>query len=218
MDKSVVSAVGHFGSRTTADPLIMMFFLLLRGQLCFRHMSRALSMTSISELREFYAVPRELWASFVQVAGDPGEDMKLLAALPYTVIAASLERAITATGQPLTAVQASHVGLVYNLARRIIYTKGGGDWDKWQDQSPFLDQRQAHGNEGPNVQLVKADTPGERKLKMTQVIDKSDDGEFVVQSEEVRAKWYGHPKKRTQRQNKSVPWTSASTRRTFLHF
>jgi hypothetical protein len=26
MDKSVVSAVGHFGSRTTADPLIMMFF------------------------------------------------------------------------------------------------------------------------------------------------------------------------------------------------
>jgi hypothetical protein len=55
--------------------------------------SRVLSMTSISEVREFYAVPREL-----------------LAALPYTVIAASLERAITATGQPLTAVQASHVG------------------------------------------------------------------------------------------------------------
>ena len=62
-----------------------------------------------------------------------------------------------------------------------------------------------------------------RKLKMTQVIDQSDDGEFVVQSEEVRAKWYqqsskrpvvGRPRRRTQHQNRWAPWTSASTRRT----
>ena len=56
-----------------------------------------------------------------------------------------------------------------------------GDWDKWQDQSPFLDQRQGHGHEGSSGQTAKTEVPGERKLKMTQVIDQSDDGEFVVQ-------------------------------------
>ena len=147
-------------------------------------------MSTIEQVREFYKLPMDLWTAFTQVAGSCGRHEAPSG--PSTVIAASLERAVVATGIPLTAVQASHVGLVCNLARRIIYTKGGGDWDKWQDQPPFLDQRQAHGNEGPNVQLVKADTPGERKLKMTQVIDQSDDREFVVQSEEVRAKWYGH--------------------------
>lgn len=49
-------------------------------------------MTSIAEVREFYAVPRDLWGSFVQAAGDPGEDLKLLAALPTTVRGPSLPR------------------------------------------------------------------------------------------------------------------------------
>ena len=62
-----------------------------------------------------------------------------------------------------------------------LYTKGGGDWYQWQDQSPFLDQRQGHGHEGSSGQTAKTEVPGERKLKMTQVIDQSDDGEFVVQ-------------------------------------
>ena len=92
-----------------------------------------------------------------------------------------------------------------------LYTKGGGDWYQWQDQSPFLDQRQGHGHEGSSGQMAKTEVPGERKLKMTQVIDQSDDGEYVVQSEEVRAKWYQHylqttenfrPRKRTKHQNR----------------
>lgn len=30
----------------------------------------------------------------------------------------------------------------------------------------------------------------ERKLKMTQILDQNDDGEFTVQNEEARARWY----------------------------
>ena len=154
----------------------------------FPSQAAALQMATISDIRDFYEVPRDLWQAFIQVAGDPGEDLKLLSALPATVIAASLERAAIG-GQPLSAVQASHVGLIYNLARRIMHAKGGGDWERWQDQSPFLDQRQAHGNEGTSSP-IKGEATGERKLKMTQVIDQSDDGEFTVQSEEVRSRWY----------------------------
>lgn len=43
-------------------------------------------------------------------ARDPGSDLKLVAVLPNTGIAASLERAVLPSGEPLTAVQASHVG------------------------------------------------------------------------------------------------------------
>eukprot|EP00435_Cladocopium_sp_Y103_P009539 s1894_g2.t1 len=159
---------------------------------CLTHSCDAcdFQMQSITALRDFYELPRELWQAFIEVAGDPKDDLKLLAALPNAVIAASLERATLTGGMPLTAVQASHVGLVYNLARRIIYTKGGGDWDKWKDQSPFLDQRQDQGNEGNLVLTPKEDSLPERKLKMTQVIDQSDDGEFIVQTEETRSRWY----------------------------
>ena len=89
MDKSVVSAVGHFGSRTTADPLIMMFFFFC-------------AVSYVSGTIEGIVHDIDLRSEGILCGAE--------AALPYTVIAASLERAITATGQPLTTVQASHVG------------------------------------------------------------------------------------------------------------
>lgn len=75
------------------------------------------------------------------------------------------------------------VGMVCNLAKRILHVSGGGDWDTWRDQSPFIYQRDT-----PNSQpgQTSNSSPLERKLKMTQ----ADDGEFVVQSEDVRAGWY----------------------------
>ena len=89
-------------------------------------------------------------------------------------------------GNPLSAVQASHVGLIYNLARRMQHTRGGGDWDSWRETSPFGQQVQ------DNQIGTMAPPPAglERKMKMTQVLDQGDDGEFIVQGEDARAAWY----------------------------
>ena len=46
-----------------------------------------------------------------------------------TPIGRALERALLPDGHPLSTVQASHVRLIYSLAKRIQNTKGGGDWD-----------------------------------------------------------------------------------------
>ena len=92
-------------------------------------------MTSIAEVREFYAVPRDLWGSFVQAAGDPGEDLKLLG---------------TGTNGRISLLS----------------------WTSVKDMGTKV---------GSSGQTAKTEVPGERKLKMTQVIDQSDDGEFVVQ-------------------------------------
>ena len=51
--------------------------------------------------------------------------MRLLAVLPNHVVSAALERAQLHDGQFLSAVQASYVGLVYNLAKRIQHTRPG---------------------------------------------------------------------------------------------
>lgn len=65
--------------------------------------------------------------SWLYIAGGPGDDPRLLAVLPSHVVSAALERAVLQDGSP--AVQASHVGLIYNLAKRVQHTKGGGDWN-----------------------------------------------------------------------------------------
>ena len=148
--------------------------------------STAMQVVEIRQLRDHYALPAELWVSFIQIAGGPGEDMRLLAVLPTNVVSAALERAVLPDGTSLSAVQAPHVGLIYNLAKRIQHTRGGGDWDAWTDLSPF-------GNNQENVTVTKVQPSGlgsERKLKMTQILDQGDDGEFIVENEESRAKGY----------------------------
>ena len=97
----------------------------------FPAQSVAMRWGGLGDIKTYYQLPPEVWNAFVEMAGDPGDDLKLLAALPPEVVAASLSRAKLGDGEYLTAVHASHVGLVYRLARRILHVKGGGDWDQW---------------------------------------------------------------------------------------
>ena len=132
----------HFGSRARhSKTWSSCFGSLFSRSAMFPSQAAALAMQALKDLKDHDALPEPLWTAFTSGAGDPGEDMKLLAVLPRSVIAAALERALLPDGSPLSAVQASHVGMVYNLATRIIHVKGGGDWDAWRGQSPFMDQR-----------------------------------------------------------------------------
>ena len=157
----------------------------------FPTQTAAMQFTTVTAVREHYQLPDPVWRSFIEVCGDPNDDLKLLAVLPPRIVAASLERAQLPEGSFLSAIQASHVGLVYNLARRIVHTRGGGDWDSWKESSPFGD-RGAPGPEGVATQGQDSQTSpkAERKLKMNNIIDQADDGEFTVQNEDTKAAWY----------------------------
>ena len=146
----------------------------------------AMQMGSLTDIRAYYSLPEEVWKAFTHVAGDPCEDMRLLAVLPGPVLSAALERAQLPNGQYLSAIQASHVGLVWNLSRRIQHTLNGGSWDSWKETSPFGEQKVTAEDA-----TTKASTGDhtERKLKMT-ILDQNDDGDFTVQTEESRARWY----------------------------
>ena len=148
----------------------------------------ALQMSTIREMKEHYALPEDLWRAFVAVAGEPGDDPRLLAVLPSHVVSEALERATLADGSPPSAVQASHVGLIYNLAKRVQHTKGGGDWNAWLEASPFGPQRKEMQAAAKAPSSPTSTT--ERKMKMTQILDQGDDVEFVVQGGDARAAWY----------------------------
>ena len=151
-----------------------------------------MAMSTIQEVRQFYALPDEVWDAFVAVIGNPGNDLRLLGFLPRHVVTAALERAVLPDGSQFSAVQASHVGMVYNLIRKIIYTRDGNDWDSYVETSLFGSPTTS--TPGATT-TTAAPTTLERKLKISQVLDQGDDGEFVVQSEATRAQWYANYKK-----------------------
>ena len=148
----------------------------------------AMEMRSLVELRDHFGVPVDLWQAFITEAGNPQEDIRLLAALPGTLVAAALSQAVLPGDVRLSAIQAAQVGLVWKLARRLMFVKGGGQWDEWMEEDPWSSTPTS-----PSKASTKKESssPGEitkeskeRTLKFTQVLDQGDDGEFEVLNEE----------------------------------
>ena len=81
----------------------------------------AIAMSKVSDLLAHFEVEEGLSRAFVAEAGSPGEDLGLLAALPGPVVAASLTQTSLDDNGHLTAIQAAQVGLVWKLARRLMY-------------------------------------------------------------------------------------------------
>ena len=158
----------------------------------FPAVAAARAMTSLSDVKDFYQMDPGVWQAFISRAGDPGEDLRLLASLPPPAIAAACEVAAASDGTPLTAIQAAHVGLVYRLSRRILHLREGGNWDTWEDTDPW----QAAKTPGTPPREARATGGGgstptpERKLKLSSILDQGDDSEFQVLPEAMRAKWH----------------------------
>ena len=152
----------------------------------------AVTLDTVTKVRQHYHLEDALWEAFTARAGDPGEDLRLLAAMPPPAIAVACEAAeVLPSKEPMTAMQATHVGLVYRLARRICWVNSGMDWATWEDPNPWETLK-------PSVEKGPVEAPGEslrgRKLKLSNVLDQMDDSEFLVEPEETRQKWLKHYK------------------------
>ena len=150
----------------------------------------ALAMDSVDALVNHYGVDAAVWRAFINRCGDPGQDIRMIGALPPQVIAAACAAAEVAPGQSLTAIQASQIGLVYRLARRILHTRSGGSWEEWEDVDPWAQPSSSRGTSvTSSVAPPAPPSTKERKLKMSQVLDQGEDTEFTVEPESMRASW-----------------------------
>ena len=133
-----------------------------------------------------FRVPSEVWAAFTDAAGDPGEDVRLLAALPPQAVATCSETALLPDGSHLSPIQAAQVGLVYRLARRKVHVDNGLDLAFWVDPDPW-------GTIAPAPTVGTPPSPAattpERKIKFSQILDQSDETEFVVEAEQQKQLW-----------------------------
>ena len=74
----------------------------------------------ISDLLAHFNVSDDVWDGFLHQIGPLGEDVRLLAALPRLAIVAACSNALHGDGSAFVPVDATQVGLVWRMARRVI--------------------------------------------------------------------------------------------------
>ncbi|CAJ1440971.1 unnamed protein product [Effrenium voratum] len=163
----------------------------------------AMRWTSLNEVLTWYNIDQGVWLAFVGRVGDPGDSVRLMAALPETALE-GVNHAEFSDGTPLSMIQAAHVGLVWRCCRRMAFTSGGGAWDDWRDTDPWQPLQatmvagSSQGVSGGGGSLSTPTGSGtatgnhnvkERTVKMSAVIDQSDEGEFIPVTMDMYDSW-----------------------------
>ena len=148
---------------------------------------RDFNINSIDDLQDHFNVEGPVWRAFEVQVGSPGADLRLLASLPQLPFVAGCGSAVTAQG-PYTPIQASQVGLVWRLARRVIAFKSGVSETEFKDVGP------CEGASGdivrPEPQARTSSGVKERVLKMSTLKDQQDESELLPPDASEVDKWY----------------------------
>ena len=82
--------------------------------------------TTVDTFLDHFRVDEEVWRAFEAQVGSPGSDLRLLATLPKVAVITGCGGAFTSDGL-LNFIQATQVGLVWRLARRVVAAVSGVD-------------------------------------------------------------------------------------------
>ena len=147
----------------------------------------ASGIATIPDLLNSLLVPDRVWNAFTNVAGDPGNDVRLVAAMPPWTIPQIVGTAVLDDGEKLTPIQAAQVGLVWRNARWVIHLRGGGDANRFVDNDPWSmpssgGPPDGHGavDAGSSTRApVSGSASGSKEnlLKMANLVDQTDDSE-----------------------------------------
>ena len=146
---------------------------------------------TVDDLLRVLAMSDHIWQAFINQAGDPGPHLRILAALPRTVAIQGCVQGTLATGDMLSAMQATHVGLVWRTSRKVVHLWAGlpeGDFvdiDPWADETADV---QKEKNPAPQTSQAVT-TLKERILKMSNVVDQADDSELTIATRSEIDRW-----------------------------
>ena len=160
----------------------------------FGRWSQLRTFSDIASLLVHFNVELEVWQGFVAQVGDFGNDIRLLAAFPQTGVVTGAAQTVVNYGGGATTtvnpVQATQIGLVWRLARRVIAFQGGMMEEDFIDIDPWAqaqDRQQRNANpprSGSTTASVK-----EKVLKMSNLVDQSDDSELLPPSQNQVNAW-----------------------------
>ena len=151
------------------------------------------STTTIAGVLEFFSVPGPLWQAFCGAAGDPGDDLRLMASLPAPMVAEAVTACTLQTGdggRRISAVEAIQLGLVYRACHQLIHLAGGGNLGTWEDPNPWAESPTSSMAREPTTLGTSTAPTTERKMKLSQVADQGDESEFTIMPESNKALFY----------------------------
>ena len=104
----------------------------------FPRWSQLNTIATVSDALHFFNVEDDVWQAFLNQVGDCREDLRLVAALSRPAVLAGSGVAILPDGSALSPLQATQVGLVWRLARRVMAYHGGVTEDAFVDVEVWL--------------------------------------------------------------------------------
>ena len=95
-----------------------------------------------------------VWLAFERQVGSPGSDLRLLASLPQVALVTGCNNALTDNG-PFSPIEATQVGLVWRLAKRIMAARSNVTEENFIDVDPWMEQ-QSRDNDPRGEQQQRA--------------------------------------------------------------
>ena len=92
---------------------------------------------TLDDLRGFLHVGDDVWGAIIHQTGDPGSHIRVVASLLPQVVVQSSVSATLRNGDNLTAVQATHVGLLWRTARKMVHIWAGLPEADFMDVDPW---------------------------------------------------------------------------------
>ena len=129
----------------------------------------------VNAIKLHFAVPDEVWGAFTGTVGDFGNDLRLMAAFPKSGLLAGITQTVLPDVSALNPAQATQIGLAWRLARRVSAYRSGLTKTEFQD----VDTWQEPAAQDPGRQSSSSAGIKEKILKMSALIDQSDDSELV---------------------------------------
>eukprot|EP00435_Cladocopium_sp_Y103_P029157 s2227_g7.t1 len=160
--------------------------------------SEAAAINDLQEIQDHLGVGRQVWQAFTAQVGDPGNDIRLFGAFPRVAVVAACNQAQFQDGSPLLPIQATQVGLVWRLCRRVVAAKSGMNEDQFVDIDPWEEPSSGSvtGGNGPQGQGNNAPAGGvqsasikDRVLKMSSLVDTQDESELLPPTNEEVNRW-----------------------------
>ena len=158
----------------------------------------AAAFTDLQEILDHLGVGRRVWQAFVTQVGDPANDVRLFAALPRVAVVSACSQAVFDDGSPLLPLQATQVGLVWRLSRKVSAVRAGLSEDQFMDVDPWAEPTSGQvlgdtnqpGQQGVVTQpTASASSIKERVLKMASIIDAQDESELLPPSNDQVNGW-----------------------------
>ena len=134
----------------------------------------------LTELR----IDPALWTALTNVMGDPGDEIRHVAALNQWAITQAIGAAQISDGVGVSVVQAAQLGLVWRSCRKHIFLKEGGAEGDFVDIDPWDQPVTAAPKVTPATQSVK-----ESVLKMSAILDQTDESELLPPKPELVQMW-----------------------------